>query len=88
MLFGEPPHIDSPLMVNPKPESINLINLNVDLDFSKCINLAKGQSILTLRVENLLDEKINVPTFSYLGVPNSFPSGPGRTWYVGVKVRF
>jgi len=87
-LFSEPPHIDSPLVVNPKPESINLLNLNVDLDISKNIGLAKGQSTLTLRIENLLDEEIYLPTFGYIGVPNSFPSGPGRTWYVGVKLQF
>jgi outer membrane receptor protein involved in Fe transport len=88
MLFGEPPHIDSALVVNPKPESINLLNLNVDLDISKNMGLAKGQSILTLRIENLLDEETYLPTFGYLGVPNSFPSGPGITWYVGVKLTF
>jgi outer membrane receptor protein involved in Fe transport len=75
-------------VVNPKPESVNLLNLNVDLDISKNMGLAKGQSTLTLRIENLLDEEIYLPTFGYLGIPNSFPSGPGRTWYIGIKVQF
>lgn len=89
-LFGEPPHINFPttLVANPDPEAIHLVDLNVDLDISKWMGLAKGQSTLTLRVENILDEKIYVPTFGYTGSPNSFPYGPGRTWYIGMKLRF
>jgi outer membrane receptor for ferrienterochelin and colicins len=91
-LFGRPPETDFPLVptlvVNPKPEAINLVNLNVDLDLSERLGLAKGQSTLTLRVENLFDEKIYVPTLSYTGSPNSFPGGPGITWYCGFKLRF
>lgn len=96
-LFGKPPEIYYPslpapfgstLVANPEPEDIHLVNLNVDLDLSKRLGLARGQSIFTFRVENLLDEDIYVPTFAYSGSPNSFPYNPGRTWYVGVKLQF
>ncbi len=86
--FGEPPHISSPVVVNKEPEAINLVSANLDLDVSKYLGLKKGQSTLTLRMENMLDEEVYVPTLAYTGSPNSFPYGPGRTWYVGFKLRF
>jgi outer membrane receptor protein involved in Fe transport len=88
IFFGNPPDIPSPLVVNPEPKAINLVNTNVDLDLSKWMGLKKGQSILTLRIENLFNEKIYVPTFAYIGSPNSFPYGPGRTWFIGLKISF
>jgi outer membrane receptor protein involved in Fe transport len=89
-LFGNPPDVSFPttLVANPEPAAVNLVNMNVDLDLSKCMGLAKGQSTLTLRVENLLDEEIYAPTFAYTGSPNSFPYGPGRTFFAGLKVKF
>jgi outer membrane receptor protein involved in Fe transport len=91
-LFGDPPKIYLPavptLVVNKKPDEIHLVNANLDLDVSKWIGLNKGQSTLTFRVENLLDEKIYVPTFAYAGSPNSFPFSAGRTWYCGFKLCF
>jgi outer membrane receptor for ferrienterochelin and colicins len=86
--FGTPPSISSPLVVNPEPEALNLVSLNVRIDVSKWVGLDKGQSILTLRAENLLDEEIYVPTFAYVGSPNSFPYGPGITFYGGLLVNF
>jgi outer membrane receptor protein involved in Fe transport len=89
-LFGKPPEIYLPttLVVNPEPKAINLVNLNVDLDMYKWTGLKKGCSIFTFRIENLLNEKIYVPTFAYTGSPNSFPYGPGRTWFLGLKIIF
>ena len=73
-------------MVNPKPKALNLVNANLDLDMSKWIGLKKGQTIVTFRVENLFDKKIYVPTLAYSGTPNSFPYGPGRTFYIGLEL--
>jgi len=93
--FGKPPEIYFPslpppfgstLVVNPEPKEINLVNMNLDLDLSKWIGLKKGQSTFTFRVENLFDEKIYVPTFTYSGTPNSFPYLPGRTFYIGFEL--
>lgn len=85
--FGTPPRIASPVVVNPSPEPLNLVNLNVRLDASSTLGLKKGRTIVTLRVENLFNEKINVPTFAYTGSPNSFPYGPGITLYAGLTVK-
>jgi len=86
--FGEPPHIDSPVMVNPKPEAASLISMNLQLDVSEWLGLKKGQSHFIFKVENLLDDEIYVPTLAYTGSPNSFPYNAGRTFYVGLKVNF
>ncbi len=86
--YGTPPIIDSAVVVNPKPSAVNLISMNVRLDTSELMGLKKGRSILTLRVENLLNEKINVPTFAYTGSPNSFPYGPGIMFFAGLLIQF
>lgn len=90
--FGKPPETYFPsvptLVVNPEPKAINLVNMNVDLDLSKWMGLDKGQSTLTFRVENLFDEEVYAPTFAYSGSPNSFPYGPGRTFYTGLAINF
>ena len=86
--FGTPPRITSPLVVNPKPEALNLVSLNVRIDTSEWMGLKKGRSTLTLRAENLLDEEIYVPTFAYTGSPNSFPYGAGMTFYAGLMMTF
>jgi outer membrane receptor for ferrienterochelin and colicins len=86
--YGTPPHVDSPLVVNPEPEAVNLVSLNVDIDTSQWMGLEKKQCVLTLRAENLLDEEVYVPTLAYTGSPNSFPYGPGMTFYAGLTYNF
>ncbi len=81
--FGTPPHISSPVVVNPAPEKITLVSANLRIDVSERLGLKKGRSILTLRAENIFNEKVYVPTFAYTGSPNSFPYGPGATFYAG-----
>ena len=86
--FGKPPSITSPLVINPNPNSLNLVSMNVRMDVSKWMGFKKKRSILTLRAENLLNEEIHVPTFAYTGSPNSFPYGPGATFYAGMTIYF
>jgi len=86
--YGTPPHVDSPLVVNPEPEAVNLVSLNVDIDTSEWMGLEKKQCILTLRAENLLDEKVYVPTLAYTGSPNSFPYNAGMMFYAGLTYNF
>jgi outer membrane receptor for ferrienterochelin and colicins len=86
--FGTPPVVESPLVVNPEPEAVDLVSVNVRFDVSEWLGLNKGQSFVTLRGENLLDEEVYAPTLTYIGVPNSFPYGPGRTLYVGIEMSF
>jgi len=86
--FGEPPHIASSLVVNPEPEAVSLISMNLQIDVSKWLGLKKDQSMFTFKVENLLDDKVYVPTLAYTGLPNSFPYNAGRTFYFGFKASF
>ncbi len=86
--FGEPPHIASSVMANPTPKAVNLISMNLQLDVSKSLGMKKGQSFLTFKIENLLDDDIYVPTLAYTGKPNSFPYNAGRTFYFGFKMKF
>ncbi|OHB64173.1 MAG: hypothetical protein A2Y77_11425 [Planctomycetes bacterium RBG_13_62_9] len=86
--FGTPPEIASPVTVNPEPESVNLVSLNVRIDPYKWLNCKKGRCMVTLRGENLLNEKAYAPTFAYTGVPNSFPYVSGAAVYAGLTVHF
>ncbi len=89
--FATPPLINisgTTLVVNPEPEELSLVSMNVRMDVSKWMGFKAKRSILTLRVENLLNEEIYVPTFAYTGSPNSFPYGPGATLYAGLTVNF
>lgn len=86
--FGTPPRIASPVVVNPTPEDIALVSVNVRMDVSEKLGMKKGRSIVTLRAENILNEKVYVPTFAYTGSPNSFPYGPGATFYAGLTLKY
>jgi outer membrane receptor for ferrienterochelin and colicins len=90
ILFGKPPKLYFPttLVANPETKAINLFNLNLDLDLYKWTGFKKGRAIFMFRIENLFNEKIYVPTFAYSGSPNSFPYGPGRTCYAGLRINF
>lgn len=85
--FGKQPEIPPSLFspsYNPEPDSMNLISINIQLDISKWMGLAKGQSLFTFRVENLLDEEIWTKIYN----ANSFHYGPGRTFYGGLRIIF
>jgi len=84
--FGKPPRLASEVVVNPEPEALNLVSFNVRLDMAHWLGVPRGRSILTLRVENLLDEDIWVPEFNRGGNPNSLRDGPGTTFYAGLTL--
>lgn len=86
VFFGDPPDVPSAVMVNPEPKPLHLLSLNVRLDASNWMGLEKERAILTLRAENLLNREIYVP--EYTGAPNSFPYGPGLSFYAGLRYNF
>lgn len=86
--YAKPPRLDSEVVVNPEPDALNLITLNIQIDPSKWIDIPKGRSNLVFRVENTLNEKIYVPEFNRGGNPNSLPDGPGTTFYAGLTVKY
>ncbi len=86
--FGKPPRLASEVVVNPEPDALNLLSFNLCIDPSRWLDIPKGRASLTFRIENLFDEDIWVPEFNRGGNPNSLRNGPGRTFYVGLKVNF
>jgi len=86
--FGKPPRLASEVVYNPEPDALNLLSFNLNIDPSRWLDIPKGRTSLTFRIENLFDEDIWVPEFNRGGVPNSLRNGPGRTFYLGLKINF
>ena len=86
--FGQMPKTGTPPYQNPQPEALNLVSLNLRVDPSQWLDIPKGRATLTFKVENIFNEKVYVPTFAYVGSPNTFPYGSGTTFYAGIRVNF
>jgi len=86
--FAKPPRLASEVVVNPEPDALNLVSLNIRIDPSKWLDVPKGRANLIFRIENLLDKEIYVPEFNRGGNPNSLPDGPGTTFYAGLSVKY
>ncbi|MBN2588400.1 MAG: TonB-dependent receptor [Sedimentisphaerales bacterium] len=86
--YAKPPRLNSEVVVNPEPDALNLLTLNIQIDPSKWTDIPKGRSNLIFRVENTLNEEISVPEFNRGGNPNSLPDGPKTTFYAGLTVKF
>ena len=86
--FSKPPRLASEVVVNPEPDALNLVSLNIQIDPSKWLDVPKGRANLVFRIENLLDKEIYVPEFNKTGNPNSLPDGPGTTFYAGFTVKY
>jgi outer membrane receptor for ferrienterochelin and colicins len=85
--YDAPYPSESPIVVNPQPEDVHLLSLNVRLDASKLMGQKSGRSFLTLRAENVFNDKGYVPTFANTG-PNTFPYGAGIGLYAGLTMKF
>jgi outer membrane receptor protein involved in Fe transport len=73
----------NPSLVPQRPESVNLVSMNLRLDASEWMGLEKGRSIFTLKIENLLNEDTtDTDMWGY------FPYGPGTTVYAGLTYNF
>jgi outer membrane receptor protein involved in Fe transport len=86
--FAKPPRLATEVVVNPEPDALSLISLNIRIDPSKWLEIPKGRANLVFRIENLLDKEIYVPEFNKGGNPNSLPDGPGTTFYAGFSVKY
>ena len=65
---------------NPKADAYNLLTMNVSIDTGKMFNIGKeGHSLLSLYLDNLLDESIYTPDLDYLKGSNTIPSHWGRS---------
>ena len=86
--FSKPPRLATEVVVNPEPDAINLLSLNVRMDASRWLDVPKGKTVLTLRGENLFNEDIYVPDFQRGGNPKSLPESAGATFYAGLMMKF
>jgi outer membrane receptor protein involved in Fe transport len=87
IFYDAPYPSGSSTVVNPQPEAIHLLSLNVRLDTSKWFGQQKGRTFFTLRAENVFNDKIYVPTFANTG-PNTYPYGAGICLYTGLTMKF
>ena len=87
IFYDAPYPSGSSTVVNPQPEAVHLLSLNVRLDTSKWFRQQKGRTFLTLRAENIFNDKVYVPTFANTG-PNTSPYGPGTCLYAGLEMKF
>ncbi|MBN2591256.1 MAG: TonB-dependent receptor [Sedimentisphaerales bacterium] len=87
VFYDAPYPSGSSTIVNPQPEEVHLLSLNVNLDTSKWMGQKKGRTFLTLRAENVLNDKVYVPAFGNTG-PNSHPYGAGTSLYAGLTMKF
>lgn len=86
--FSKPPRLGTEVVVNPEPDALSLLSLNVRIDPSRWLDVPKGRAILTFKAENIFDEDVFVPEFQRDGNPNSLPDAPGRTFYAGLMMHF
>lgn len=86
--YAKPPRLKTELVVNPEPDALSLLSLNLDVDPAEWLGMDPGRSRISFRVENLLNEEINVVEFNRGGRPNSIPDGPGRTFFLGLTLNF
>jgi len=86
--YAKPPRFDTEVVVNPEPEALGLLSLNIEIDPANWMEIPKGRANIIFRVENLLDKDIYVPEFNRGGNPNSLPDGPGATFYTGFMIKY
>ncbi|MDH7599065.1 MAG: TonB-dependent receptor [Sedimentisphaerales bacterium] len=86
--FSKPPRLPTEVVVNPEPDALNLLSFNLQLDPYNWLGCKKGRVLMTIKVENALDQDIWVPEFNRAGHPNSLPDGPGVTAYAGLTLRY
>lgn len=65
--------------LNPEPDAYNLLTANVSVDTAQMWGMGKrGHSLLSLYLDNLLDEKVYTPNLNYTNGTNTIPHHWGR----------
>ncbi len=86
--FSKPPRLATEVVVNPEPDAITLLSLNVRIDPYQWFGTPKGRLFFILRGENLLNQDIYVPEFQRRGNPNSLPEARGAAFFAGLSYTF
>jgi outer membrane receptor for ferrienterochelin and colicins len=86
--FGDQTVPASAVPLNADPQAYHLVSLNTTLDLDRRLGWSTGHSMqLQFLIQNLFDERIDHVEFERELI-NSFPAGPGRTYYGGVSVQY
>jgi outer membrane cobalamin receptor len=74
---------------NPRPESFNLLSVNLDISLTKFRNkdTSKGDFVINFYGTNLLNENVHDPEIMRRNI-NSIPAMAGRGLFGGLKVKF
>lgn len=65
--------------LNPEPSAYNLLTANVSADTAQMWGIGKrGRSVLSLYLDNLLDEEVYTPNLNYTNGTNTIPHHWGR----------
>jgi len=79
--FGNP-------AINPDETSYSLLSVNVQMDTGKLWGIGeKGKSVVSLYLDNLLDEEIYAPDLNHRGRNNTIPHHWGRGAYLSYSLR-
>jgi len=66
--------------LNPEPDAYNLLTANLSVDAAQTWGIGKrGQSLLSLYLDNLLDEDVYSPNLNYTNGTNTIPHHWGRS---------
>jgi len=66
--------------LNPEPDAYNLLTANLSVDTAQTWGIGKrGQSLLSLYLDNLLDEDVYSPNLNYTNGTNTIPHHWGRS---------
>ncbi|OHD83618.1 MAG: hypothetical protein A3D90_08295 [Sulfuricurvum sp. RIFCSPHIGHO2_02_FULL_43_9] len=66
--------------LNPEPDAYNLLTANVSVDTAQTWGIGKrGHSLLSLYLDNLLDEDVYSPNLNYTNGTNTIPHHWGRS---------
>jgi hypothetical protein len=74
---------------NPKADAYNLLTANISVDTGKIWSLGKpGNSLLSLYLDNILDEHVYTPNLNYTNGSNTIPHHWGRSANITYTYKF
>ncbi len=85
--FKSPPGMPGAAEVNPSPEDVHWLSLNMNVELSDLLGMEPGSVALTARGENLLDQEVHHPEFNRRRI-NSLPAASGIAAYGGLRFNF
>lgn len=86
LYYSQPPEISGAARLNPRPDAVHTVSLNLTHDVTQWMPMKSGSAKLNLRIENLLDEEVHFPEFGRRNL-NSMQTDPGILFYADLDIR-